>query len=141
MLGILEVFANGMLMCFSLWRTGSIWFAVGNHAAWDWAQTFFFGTPDSGMKPIGALFAPSFHGPALLSGGAGGPEASVLIFLSETLTAALILILYRKRKETRSPGRNYSEGRCALLPMTIGDALQRLCHSDSYRFATPVQKA
>lgn len=98
LLGILEVFANGMLMCFSLWRTGNIWFAVGNHAAWDWAQTFFFGTPDSGMKPIGALFAPSFHGPALLSGGADGPEASVLVLLSEALTAALILILYRNRK-------------------------------------------
>jgi membrane protease YdiL (CAAX protease family) len=96
--GIFMVFVDGMTMCFSLWRTGSMWFAVGNHAAWDWAQTFFFGTPDSGMKPHGALFSPSFHGPALLSGGADGPEGSVLVLLSEVLIAVAIAIIYRHRK-------------------------------------------
>jgi membrane protease YdiL (CAAX protease family) len=96
--GIFMVFVDGMLMCFTLWRTGNMWFAVGNHAAWDWSQTFFFGTPDSGMKPIGALFSPSFHGPALLSGGNAGPEGSVLVLLSEALVAVLVALLYRKRK-------------------------------------------
>lgn len=96
--GIFMVFVDGMVMCFSLWRTGSMWFAVGNHAAWDWGQTFFFGTPDSGMKPHGALFSPAFHGPMLLSGGADGPEGSVLVLLSELLIAVMIAVIYRGRR-------------------------------------------
>ena len=67
--------------------------------AWDWSQTFFFGTPDSGMKPIGALFAPSFHGPALLRAvGLTGPEGSVLVILAEALIVLSIAVLYPKRK-------------------------------------------
>ncbi|HEY3930158.1 MAG TPA: type II CAAX endopeptidase family protein [Candidatus Koribacter sp.] len=96
--GIVMVFIDGMLMCFSVWRTGTLWFAVGNHAAWDWGQTFFFGTPDSGMKTHGALFSPSFHGPVLLSGGTDGPEGSVLVVLAELLIAVAIAVIYRKRK-------------------------------------------
>jgi uncharacterized protein len=96
--GIFMVFVDGMTMCFTLWRTGNMWFAVGNHAAWDWSQTFFFGTPDSGMKPIGALLSPSFHGPALLSGGNAGPEGSILVLLSEALIAIVVAVIYRKRK-------------------------------------------
>jgi uncharacterized protein len=96
--GIFMVFVDGMTMCFSLWRTGNMWFAVGNHAAWDWAQSYFFGTPDSGQKPIGALFSPSFHGPKLLSGGTAGPEGSILVLLSEALIVVAIAAIYRTRK-------------------------------------------
>lgn len=96
--GIFMVFMDGMVMCFSLWRTGNMWFAVGNHAAWDWAQSYFFGTPDSGSKPVGALFSPTFHGPALLSGGNAGPEGSVLVLLSVGLIAAAVAVIYRNRK-------------------------------------------
>lgn len=96
--GIFMVFIDGLTMCFSLWRTGNMWFAVGNHAAWDWSQTFFYGTPDSGMKPHGALFAPSFHGPILFSGGADGPEGSVLVVLAELLIVLSIALIYRNRK-------------------------------------------
>jgi membrane protease YdiL (CAAX protease family) len=75
------VFIDGMLMCWCLWRTGNMWFGIGNHAAWDCAETFFFGTPDSGMKPLQALLSPSFHGPKLLSGGTAGPEGSILVLI------------------------------------------------------------
>ena len=36
--GIIMVFIDGMNMCFTLWRTGNLWFAIGNHAAWDWGS-------------------------------------------------------------------------------------------------------
>jgi len=75
--GIIMVFIDGMAMCFSLWRTGNLWFAIGTHA-WDWGQTFLFGTPNSGLHGQHALMNPSFHGPTLLTGGADGPEAIVL---------------------------------------------------------------
>ena len=68
----------GLFWCFSLQRTGSLWFAVGFHAAWDWGETFLYGVPDSGRMADGHLLEPSFSGPAWLTGGAGGPEGSVL---------------------------------------------------------------
>ncbi len=96
--GIFMVFIDGMLMCFALWRTGNMWFGVGAHGAWDWGQTFFFGTPDSGLQPMHALFAPAFHGPTLLSGGTDGPEGSVLVMLAEGLIALFIVLVYRRRQ-------------------------------------------
>jgi membrane protease YdiL (CAAX protease family) len=63
---------------FSLLRTGSLWFAVGMHAAWNWGQSFVYGVPDSGHPAVGALMHPSISGLEWLSGGSAGPEGSVL---------------------------------------------------------------
>jgi membrane protease YdiL (CAAX protease family) len=96
--GVAMIFIDGIVMCFSLWRTGDLWFAIGNHAAWDWGQTFLFGTPNSGLHGQRALMNPAFHGPALLAGGTDGPEGSVLVLLSEALIALLVALIYRKRR-------------------------------------------
>jgi hypothetical protein len=96
--GIIMVFIDGMSMCFSLWRTGDLWFAIGNHAAWDWGETFLFGTPNSGLHGQNALMNPAFHGPTLLAGGTDGPEGSVLVLLSEALIVVLVAIIYRQPK-------------------------------------------
>jgi membrane protease YdiL (CAAX protease family) len=96
--GIFMVFVDGMAMCFSLWRTGNLWFAIGNHAAWDWGETFLFGTPDSGVQGQHVLLSPSFHGPTLLSGGTAGPEGSVLVLISEALIFVVVALIYRRRR-------------------------------------------
>jgi membrane protease YdiL (CAAX protease family) len=96
--GISMVFIDGMIMCFSLWRTGNLWFAIGNHAAWDWGESFLFGTPNSGTHIQHALMNPAFHGPTLLAGGTDGPEGSVLVLLSEALLLVLVAIIYRRRR-------------------------------------------
>jgi uncharacterized protein len=89
-LGILHVFATGMLLCLMIRRTGTLWFAVGYHAAWDWAETFFYGTADSGLLGQGRFLNTSFHGPAWLTGGSAGPEGSVLAVVALLLCALLI---------------------------------------------------
>ncbi|HXY16238.1 MAG TPA: type II CAAX endopeptidase family protein [Terriglobales bacterium] len=96
--GIIMVLIDGMVMCFSLWRTGDLWFAIGNHAAWDWGETFLFGTPNSGFRGQDVLMNPSFHGPLLLAGGTDGPEGSVLVLLSEALVVLLIAFIYHRRR-------------------------------------------
>lgn len=96
--GIVMVFIDGFAMCFSLWRTGDLWFAIGNHAAWDWGETFLFGTPNSGFHGQHALMNPSFHGPTLLAGGTDGPEGSVLALLSEAIFILSVAVIYRRRK-------------------------------------------
>jgi len=77
--GLFEIVLIALFFCFTLWRTGNLWFAVGFHAAWDWSQSFFYGTPDSGLLAQGRLLHSSIAGPAWLNGGSAGPEGSVLV--------------------------------------------------------------
>lgn len=79
--GALSAGLIGLFFCFTLRRTGTIWFAVGLHAAWDYGQTFVYGVPDSGLVATGHLLNSSFHGPRWLTGGSVGPEASVACFV------------------------------------------------------------
>jgi uncharacterized protein len=71
----------GVLAAFCLQRTGNIWFPIGMHAAWDWAETYFYSVPDSGFLAKGHLFNSTFHGPTWLTGGTVGPEGSAFAFL------------------------------------------------------------
>ena len=45
--------------------------------AWDWAQSFLYGVPDSGQISAGRLFHTHPIGNPLLSGGIDGPEGSI----------------------------------------------------------------
>jgi membrane protease YdiL (CAAX protease family) len=78
-IGLLSAGLIGLVFCLSLWRTGSLWWAIGFHAAWDWAQSFLFGVADSGGVVQGRLFATHPIGRAILSGGLTGPEGSLYI--------------------------------------------------------------
>jgi uncharacterized protein len=79
--GALAAAGIGFFFCLTLRRTGSLWFAVGFHAAWDWGETFFYSVPDSGTVFPGHLLKSAFHGPRWLTGGIVGPEGSLLCFI------------------------------------------------------------
>jgi membrane protease YdiL (CAAX protease family) len=79
--GALAAASIGFFFCFTLRRTGSLWFAVGFHAAWDWGETFFYSVPDSGMVSPGHLLSSSLHGNPWITGGSVGPEGSALCFV------------------------------------------------------------
>jgi membrane protease YdiL (CAAX protease family) len=85
--GLAGVFAIGLFFCLTLRRTGSLWFAVGFHAAWDWGETFFYSVPDSGLLAPGHLLSSKLHGPEWLTGGSAGPEASVFCFAVIAVTS------------------------------------------------------
>jgi membrane protease YdiL (CAAX protease family) len=99
--GLIGAGAVGLIFCLSLWYTGSLWWAVGFHAAWDWGQSYFYGTADSGMVAQGHLFSEHAVGRALWSGGATGPEGSVVVF-PPLLIVALLMVLWWGRRG-RSP--------------------------------------
>jgi uncharacterized protein len=80
-LGSLCAAVIGLFFCFTLWRTGSLWFAVGMHTSWDWGESYLYSVPDSGSMVTGHLLRSSFHGSRWLTGGTVGPEGSVLVFL------------------------------------------------------------
>jgi membrane protease YdiL (CAAX protease family) len=95
-LGILQIVATGLLFCLTIRRTGNLWFAVGFHAAWDWAETFFYGTPDSARIGIGRFLNTSTQGPTWLTGGSVGPEGSVIVFFVLLLCALLVHFRFPK---------------------------------------------
>jgi uncharacterized protein len=79
--GLAGIVLTGLFWCFTLKRTGNLWFAVGMHAAFDFGETFLYSVPDSGMIFPGHLSNATLAGPAWLTGGTAGPEASVADFL------------------------------------------------------------
>jgi hypothetical protein len=96
-IGIFAAALIGFVFCVSIWVTGSAWWAIGCHAAWDWAETYFYGTADSGMQPRGHYLTTSPAGNPLWSGGADGPEGSLLV-LGAVLLLLLILLVIHSRK-------------------------------------------
>lgn len=80
----------GLVFAFSLWRTGSLWWAIGFHAAWDWAQSFVWGVADSGGMMQHHLLDTHPQGAVLMSGGLTGPEGSVYVLPIILLTTAII---------------------------------------------------
>jgi membrane protease YdiL (CAAX protease family) len=95
-IGIAQVVEFGLLLCLTVRRTGNLWFAVGFHAAWDWAETFFYGTPDSGLLGAGRFLNTSFDGPKWLTGGSAGPEGSIIALFVLLLCALLIHFRFPK---------------------------------------------
>lgn len=113
--GLVQVFLAGATFVYALWRTGSLWWAIGFHMTWDWAQSFLFGTADSGNLSVGRLFLTHPQGNTLLSGGSAGPEGS--IFASVALLLTLLVIHFQK------PGMQPSleqEPREPMPPITPG---------------------
>ncbi len=95
LLGIVSTFFLGLLLIFSLWRTGSLWWALGFHVAWDWMQSFVFGTADTGLRARDHIWLAEPLGPVWKSGGSAGPEGSIFIFLALLAALGLVLLLPR----------------------------------------------
>lgn len=102
-LGSVSLVIVGLLLALTLQRTGNLWFAIGMHAAWDWAQSFLYGVADSGVTVAGHLLNPSFQGSKWMTGGTAGPEGSVVTLVGYVFVFALI--------NCRFPEARYKGGR------------------------------
>jgi membrane protease YdiL (CAAX protease family) len=91
-IGLLSAGLVAVVFCLSLWRTGSLWWAIGFHASWDWAQSFLYGVADSGLMVQHRFLATHPVGKPILSGGATGPEGS--IFIIAILAVMTLIILF-----------------------------------------------
>jgi membrane protease YdiL (CAAX protease family) len=118
-IGIAAAGFIGLVLAWSLQWTGSLWWAIGFHAAWDWAESYFYGVPDSGGLAPGHLFTSSHHGPTWLSGGSAGPEGSALVF---AVIVILAFVLSRIFPNTPPPELHRLKGRApAGFARTIAD--------------------
>ncbi|MEZ2348269.1 lysostaphin resistance A-like protein [Terriglobus sp. RCC_193] len=91
-IGLVSAGLVGLVFAYSLWRTGSLWWAIGYHAAWDWTQSFVWGVADSGGVSQHRLLLTHSQGPLLLSGGLTGPEGSVLVLAVILLVTAIVAL-------------------------------------------------
>lgn len=106
-LGLLSAGLASMVFCLSLWRTGSLWWAIGFHTTWDWGQSFLYGVADSGTMVEHHLLATHPVGQPILSGGTTGPEGSILVVAVLVLVCIIITLTL--------PLRRASENRDAVL--------------------------
>jgi uncharacterized protein len=74
----------------------SLYWAVGFHAGWDWGQSYFYGTANSGLLMQGHLLSAHPTGNPLWSGGATGPEASLFLLPILVLMAASMRMWWGK---------------------------------------------
>jgi membrane protease YdiL (CAAX protease family) len=102
-IGLLSASLGSLVFCLSLWRTGSLWWAIGFHASWDWAQSFLYGVADSGLMVQHHLLATHPLGKPLLSGGTTGPEGSVVVLPILALMSCVILFTLPRASYGDSP--------------------------------------
>jgi membrane protease YdiL (CAAX protease family) len=105
-LGLAAVGLFGLFACQLLRRTGNLWLPIGFHAVWDWSETYLFGVSDSGHAAApGHFFTATVQksAPGWISGGAAGPEGSVLCM---ALIAILAVVRMKRppRREAATRG-------------------------------------
>jgi membrane protease YdiL (CAAX protease family) len=96
-IGVASATMGGAILALGVRGTGSLWWSIGLHSAWDYAENFLAGTPDSGQLCAGTLLRMSPLGPSWASGGPTGPEGSV--FALALLAAGLALAWHAFKDE------------------------------------------
>ncbi len=102
LVGAASVAVVGLFFCFTLRRTGNLWYAVGLHASFDWGETFLFSVPNSGTVLQGHLSDSLLHGAKWLTGGSVGPEGSVFCFMTMGLQFLVVALLFPAKQEQPS---------------------------------------
>lgn len=101
-IGLLEIFTGGCLMYYAFDRTGSFWTVWAMHFSWNFIMNGVLGLANSGQA-IPGFIRPVVSGPAWLTGGATGPEASVLAVGFDLL---LLLLLWKSKDRWLAPQRH-----------------------------------
>lgn len=92
----------GILLGGTYMLTRSLWAPIGLHAAWNFTQGYIFDIPVSGV-PENGLTQARLSGPALLSGGQFGLEASIPALLVATAAGVWLVALALRRGELVDP--------------------------------------
>ena len=94
---------TGLLFTAAYLLTRRLWLPIGLHWGWNFFETSIYGTANSGAweDDPNTLFAGHTHGPFLLTGGAFGPEASVIGLCVGSYAGLLLLRLAIRRGRWR----------------------------------------
>ncbi|MEV6647213.1 CPBP family intramembrane glutamic endopeptidase [Amycolatopsis sp. NPDC051371] len=92
----IAVEAGGMLAA-AYAATRTLWLPIGLHFAWNFAEGGIFGAGVSGTDAPEGLLHSVMSGPAALTGGEFGPEASVYSVVAGVVVTAVFMVLARRR--------------------------------------------
>ncbi|HNB54277.1 MAG TPA: type II CAAX endopeptidase family protein [Anaerolineales bacterium] len=92
----LGVALAGVFLAYGYLRTRQLWLSIGLHIGWNFFENTVFGFPVSGLDTLGLLFHTN-TGPELITGGAFGPEAGLIVIPGMLLGAVLIYLYTRNR--------------------------------------------
>ena len=90
--GLSIVLEAGILLGAAYALTGRLWLPIGLHIAWNFTEGSVFGMSVSGNTNGLGFLAGSLSGPSLLTGGAFGPEASIVAVVVCFVAAMLLLV-------------------------------------------------
>jgi membrane protease YdiL (CAAX protease family) len=103
--GLAIALEAGLLLGAAYVFTGRLWVPIGLHFAWNFTQGGIFGVAVSGNE-VSGLLETTLSGPAALTGGAFGAEASIFAVLVCTLATLLLLWqAHRRRRIVPAPRR------------------------------------
>jgi len=98
---VLGLILGGLFFAFAYLRTGQLWLPIGIHIGWNFFEGTIFGFQVSGTEPF-SLIQQTVEGPEIITGGAFGPEAG-LVLLAALLLGALIIHLYTRTGKSETP--------------------------------------
>ena len=93
----------GILLGAAYMLTRRLWMSMGFHAAWNYTQSGIFSGVVSGGDADPGLIKDTITGPALLTGGQFGLEASVIAALFCTTTGVILTIMAVRRGHVVQP--------------------------------------
>jgi len=99
-LSAVGIFLAGLLFAYGYLRTRQLWLPIGMHLGWHFFEGVVFGFPVSGLD-IYPLTRIQVEGPELLTGGAFGPEAGLIVI--PALILGVVLIYFYTLRRTGPP--------------------------------------
>jgi uncharacterized protein len=93
---------SGALLGLAFVLTRKLWLPIGLHFGWNFTEGGIFGAAVSGGQNTGLIVAP-LSGPALLTGGAFGPEASIVAMAVSLIASAVLVVAARGQGQWRRP--------------------------------------
>jgi membrane protease YdiL (CAAX protease family) len=89
LMSTLVIFLSGVFLAFAYIRTRRLWLPIGLHIGWNFFQGTVFGFPVSGVEGFN-LIHQNVEGPRVLTGGAFGPSAGLILLPGLALGLGLV---------------------------------------------------
>jgi len=97
-LALINIAAIGLFYALSVQYLDSLWFAMANHAMWNFTQNLIFGLPNSGLPAEASLWSPVSAESSLFYDANFGVEASLPATVV-CLAGAAVVVLWARKKQ------------------------------------------
>jgi membrane protease YdiL (CAAX protease family) len=102
-LTILNIAVDGIWACCAVLWTRSLWLPWAAHFAWNLFEGPVLGRAVSGINTGASIVVQNPVGDPLFTGGRFGPEAGIVVLLSEIVGLLVLYLLYRRGVFERAP--------------------------------------